>query len=204
MCTHTHSHTGVPPSGGERRAWIAQSAYFYAADPYDNARLKAKEDKAKARPNVSENPWKCSSFTIKGGPGKWGGRKNSKYGGQINPYPQYIEDPTFQQKKRREISEEEANKAPFKPSNPAKSSGPGTWATLGPKAHGKGIQGGLMHVIHNYVEDAYENRRFLLLEEKKKIREQQEKYSRAPFSSTVPANPRSTRTASIFKMNIRV
>jgi hypothetical protein len=83
--THTHTlthytHTGVPPSGGERRAWIARSAYFYAADPYDNARLKAKEDKAKARPNVSENPWKCSSFTVKGGPGKWGGdRKNRLY-----------------------------------------------------------------------------------------------------------------------------
>ena len=60
-----------------------------------------------------------------------------------------------------------------------------------------------MHAIPHYVEDAYENRRFLLLEEKKKIREQQEKYARAPFSSTVPANPRSTRTSSIFKMNIR-
>ena len=32
----------------------------------------------------------------------------------------------------------------------------------------------------------------------------QEKYGRAPFSSTTPANPRSTRTTSIFKMNIRV
>ena len=36
-----------------------------------------------------------------------------------------------------------------------------------------------MHAVPTYIEDAYENRRFLLLEEKKKIREQQEKYSRA-------------------------
>ena len=43
-----------------------QSSYFYAADPYDGARARAKEDKKKAPKNVSENPFRPSSFTIKG------------------------------------------------------------------------------------------------------------------------------------------
>lgn len=198
---------GCPMAGAERRNWLASSQYFYAADPYDGARQKAKDDKKKAPKNVSENPFRCSSYTIKGGPGKWGGKKAGElknFGGQINAYPEYIEDPVFAQKKRRQISDEEANKAPFKPSNPAKAGGPGKWATLGRKDHGKGVQGGLLHSFPAYVEDGYENKRLLAQAEKKKIDEQQAKYQRAPFSSTVPANPRSTRTTSIFKMNIRI
>jgi len=195
---------GVPPSGGDRRAWLANSQYFYAADPYDGARQKAKEDRKKAPPNVSEEPFKYASNTIKGGPGKWGGTKRGDmkfFGGQINAFPEYIEDPLFVQKTRKPADDNP--KEPFRPSNPAKSSGPGKWATLGKKQHGKGVQGGLLHAFPNYVEDAYESKRMLALAEKKKIAEKMEKRGFAPFSSTVPANPRSTRTTSIFKMNIK-
>ena len=66
---------GVPASGGERRTWLANSVYFYAADPYDSARIAAKEDKKKRPGNVSEEPFRPASLGSKGGPGRWGASK---------------------------------------------------------------------------------------------------------------------------------
>ena len=66
---------GVPSSGAERRTWLANSVYFYAADPYDSARIAAKEDKKKRPGNISEEPFRPASLGSKGGPGRWGASK---------------------------------------------------------------------------------------------------------------------------------
>jgi len=59
---------GVPGAAAARRAWKGvTNEYSYMPDPYEGARARAREERAKGPKNVSEAPFRPASYTPFGG-----------------------------------------------------------------------------------------------------------------------------------------
>jgi len=203
---------GVPNTAPERQRWKGVTGeYAYVPDPYDSAHLAEKEWKKKQPKPISETPFRPANPSKRGGPGMWGGHKAmadhpKDCGGAISSFHAYVPTGIEVKKTKADVEanrwKDPYDRTAFKPSNPPRKGGPGTWG-VGKKGGGTNGGSGTLNEFPVATADPYDTLRYTLLQEKKMKKESLGVLSdRTAFCSA--SHGRSTCTPSVFTMNIRI